>query len=349
MKLIELYLDEIKHHLPPRNRDDILKEIRSNLMDMIEDQNPDPENEPNQALVRDILNQFGAPRDVALQYGAKNYLIGPRFFPIYLQVLKIVLIVVAAVSVLGLTVALISQTEMTSGVIETIIETIVEMVGGTFNSLFTAFGIVTLVFAGIERTTSEDIKIKPEKTWSVDDLIEKALVERVKIAELTFEITLTIIFLVVLNFFQDKIGIYYLTETGWVGAPILNENIQSYLPWISAFQILSIGLNLYLIRTGFWDKFAAIAKIAINVLQIALLAAMIAGPAILTVSPTAWRALNFDLGVTASEMTSKLNFGMDIVWGLAIFGLVVESIKRLYTRFIKGTTPQIEIEKEKKK
>ncbi len=342
MKLVDLYLDDIKHHLPPHDRDDILKEIRSNLMDMIEDQNPNPEKEPDQALVKDVLNKFGAPREVALQYGAKNYLIGPRFFPIYLQVLKIVLIVVAAFSVLFLTIALISQAEMAGGVIETI----AEMVGGTFSSLFTAFGIVTLIFAGIERTTSEDIKIKPEKTWSVDDLIEKAPVERVKIAELTFEITLTIIFLVVINFFQDKIGIYYLAEKGWVGTPILNKNFQNYLPWISAFQILGIGLNLYLIRTGFWDKFAAIAKIVINVLQMALLAVMIAGPGILTIDPTAWHAISFDFGLTAAEMTSKLNFGMDIIWGLAIFGLVVDSIKRLYNSFIKGSGVEIDIDQD---
>ena len=42
MKLLALYLDKIRQNLPQRNREDILKEIRSTLMDMIEDRNPNP-------------------------------------------------------------------------------------------------------------------------------------------------------------------------------------------------------------------------------------------------------------------------------------------------------------------
>ena len=37
MKLLDLYLDKIRQNLPQRNREDILKEIRSTLLDMIED------------------------------------------------------------------------------------------------------------------------------------------------------------------------------------------------------------------------------------------------------------------------------------------------------------------------
>ena len=105
MKLIELYLEEIRRQLPSRNRDDILKEIQSTLMDTIEDRNPNPGSTPDEDTVKAVLKEFGSPREVARQYGAKNYLVGPRLFPIYLRVLRIVLIVVAAFNAVGLIVA----------------------------------------------------------------------------------------------------------------------------------------------------------------------------------------------------------------------------------------------------
>ncbi len=342
MKLIELYLEDIKHHLPPRDREDILKEIRSTLMDMIEDRNPNPGQTPDEALVKEVLADFGAPQAVARQYGARNYLIGPRFFPIYLQVLKIVLIVVAAVNILGLVLAIVNQTSIAPNILEAILE----IVGGLFSSLFTAFGIVTLTFAGIERTTSEEIKIELDETWTPENLLKHENTQRVNVTEVAIEITLSIIFLAVLNFFQDKIGIYYLTGSGWVSAPILNENFVRYLPWITAFSVLEIALNLYLIRKGFWDKFAIIAKILINALNTALLIAVITGPAILTISANAWEALNWDIGFTVAELTRGLNKGVDVVMGLAIFGLAVDSIKRLYEGFLKGSGARIEFDTE---
>ena len=342
MKLVDLYLDEIRRHLPPRNREDILKEIRSTLMDMIEDRNPDPNQSPDEKNVKAVLKDFGSPREVASQYGAKNYLIGPRLFPAYLQVLRIVLIVIAAVNVLGIVVTVISQPTLDAG----LIDTIAEVVGGLFSSLFTAFGIVTLSFAGIERTTPEEWRVEIDQKWEPDQLIKHENVQKVSYTGLAFEITLTLIFIALINFFLDRIGIYYLGDSGWVSAPILNENFLRYVPWITAYAVLDIGLNLYLIRTGFWDKWASLSKILINAFKIAVNFAIILGPAVITVSANAWENLGFDLDFTARELTRGMNIGLDVILGLSIFGLVVETIKLIYNNFIKGGTAKIEIHPE---
>ena len=340
MKLIELYLEEIRHYLPPKNREDILKEIRSALMDMIEDRNPNPGQEPDETLVKEVLKEFGSPREVAQQYGTKTYLIGPRIYPVYLQVLQIVLIVVAAFNVVGVVIAIVSQ----SGVNPNMFEAILEVVGGLFSSLFTAFGIVTLSFAGIERTTPDEWKVSVEHKWDPDQLLKEQDKERIKIAELAIEITLSLVFIVVLNFFLDKIGIYYLDESGWSSAPILNDNFLRYIPWITAYSVLGILLDLYLARAGYWDKIATIGKVFINLFTIAVSFVIITGPAVITVSETALRSLNFDLAITANRLSEGLNTGLDIVLGLAIFGLVVESIRRVYRTFIKGQSAGIEID-----
>jgi hypothetical protein len=339
MKILNSYLEELRHHLPLKNRDDVIEEIRSVLMDMIEERNPHPGTEPDEDTIKAVLMEYGPPRKVAQQYGTHQRLIGPQIFPVYLQVLKIVLVVVAALNVLGVIIAIISGSAGDSGFFVTILETI----GGLVSSLFTAFGIVTLSFVLIERTTPQQWRIEMDEDWSPDDLAEVEDKKRIKIAELAVEITLGIIFIVLINVYLDRIGIYYLGDTGWVSAPILNENILSYIPWITAYTVLDIGLNLYLIRSGFWDMYATIGKILINVFKIAVMFAIIVGPAIITIDPTAWEALSFDLTLTAQRLSGQMNTVLDVLLGLAIFGLVVDSIRRLVPYFFKKTSTGIKI------
>jgi hypothetical protein len=340
MKLLDLYLEEVRHHLPPKNRGDILKEIRSTLLDMIEDRKTDPDQDASEETVKSVLKDFGAPREVARQYGARNYLIGPRYFPVYLQVLKIVLIVVAALNILGLVVAVISPV----GAAPSLFETLFTLIGGLFSSLFTAFGIVTLSFAGIERTTPEEWKLSVDQEWSPDDLRKHETQERVSMAGLAIEITLSLIFIALLNFFIDRVGIYYLAESGWVSAPILNENFNRFIPWITASAVLDIGLNLYLLRQVYWDKTSLIGKVLLNAFKIAITIAILAGPAIFTLDPAAWGALAQESTTSAQELSRILNLVFNILFGLSIFGLAVDSIKRLYEAFIKGSHARIEID-----
>lgn len=72
MNLIELYLEEIRRQLPSRNRDDILKEIQSTLMDTIEDRNPNPGAEPDTETVKAVLKEFGSPRKVAKRLSGRS-------------------------------------------------------------------------------------------------------------------------------------------------------------------------------------------------------------------------------------------------------------------------------------
>jgi hypothetical protein len=342
MKLLDLYLEEIRKQLPPKNRDDILKEIRSTLMDMIEDRKAAPDQDASEETVTAVLVDFGSPREVAQQYGARNYLIGPRLYPVYLQVLRIVLIVVAALNVLGLITAVINPPAPDPSLFETIFE----IIGGLFSSLFTAFGIVTLSVAGIERTTPDEWKLSVDEEWSPEDLRKYEQQKRVSVTEMAIEITLTLIFIAVLNFFLDKVGIYYLADSQWMSAPILNENFNRYIPWITAGAVLDIALNLYLIRKGFWDKLSVIGKVLLNAVKIAITFAILVGPAIFTLDPSAWQAIAQGSETTAQELTRILNFAFDIIFGLSIFGLAVDSIKRLYETFIKDSHTRIDFDME---
>ena len=333
MKIVELYLEEVRRHLLLRkNRDDIIEEIRSTLMDTVEDRNPNPGQEPDEEIVKAVLKEYGSPRKVAAQYGQRNYLIGPRLFPLYTMILKIVLIVVSAVSLMGCIAALIGHTEFETGAFTAILQMLGDLLGG----LFVTFSAVTLTFACIERTTPDNWEVDLDDDWEPEYLHKEEDHEHIKIAELAVEITMNIIFIAILNFFFDKIGIYFLNDTGWNSVPVLNENFIQYIPWITAYAVMDIALALYLIRTEYWDKFSSIAKILINVFKIAITLAIISGPAFITVHVSAWQTVFPNVGMTAQELSNIANTVVNVLMGISIFGLAVDSIRRLYLSFIKN-------------
>ena len=325
MNILNAYLEETRQHLPHKKRDDIIAEIRSVLMDMIEERNPNPESTPDETTIKAVLSAYGSPRKVAQQYSPHQHLIGPQIYPVYMQVLKIVLIVITAINILGLTIAIISGSAAENGIFLTIVET----VGGLFSSLFITFGIVTLSFALIERFAPQEWQAEFDDDWSPDELEEKVDQMRVKIPSLAVEITFGIFLIVLLNVFLDVIAIYSLSGSGWVSAPILNDNFLQYVPWITAFLVFEIALNLYLIRKTYWDTPASIAMVVINLFKIGVLVAMIVGPTIITVDPGTLQALNLDFGIPAQDLNQTLNTILGVILGLANLAITVETISHL--------------------
>ena len=107
MLLLERYLQAVGTNLPQKKRDDILREIRANILEGVEDR----EAELGRALTLEeeeaVLKQYGNPVVVGMRYWPKQYLIGPSLFPYYVHVLKLVIplatVIACAISLLDLT------------------------------------------------------------------------------------------------------------------------------------------------------------------------------------------------------------------------------------------------------
>ncbi|HEU4745527.1 MAG TPA: hypothetical protein VFS61_09835, partial [Anaerolineales bacterium] len=106
MNLIDRYITEIGKHLPRKNRADIEAEIRSTLEDMLEERKQ-ANGQISEAEVIELLKEYGAPRKVAESYVGPNYLIGPRVYPTFELVTRIVMIVLFSLALvaLGLSIA----------------------------------------------------------------------------------------------------------------------------------------------------------------------------------------------------------------------------------------------------
>src|SRR5512134_3377162 len=99
--LIDKYIAEVGKHLPRKNRADIEAEIRSTLEDMLEERKEAEGLADNERIIK-LLKEYGAPRQVAESYTGPRYLIGPRVYPIFELITKIVVAVLIAVSLAGL-------------------------------------------------------------------------------------------------------------------------------------------------------------------------------------------------------------------------------------------------------
>jgi hypothetical protein len=105
-------------------------------------------------------------------------------------------------------------------------------------------------------------------------------------------------------------------------------------------------VKLYLIRKGYWDGIASIAKVLVNVFNIAVTYAIIKGPDIITIDPAAWQKINLGLSTSAEGFSQTLNTVLTVILWLSIVGMVIESIKRIYDSFIKGSHVDIELDPE---
>jgi len=277
MNLIEKYVTEVGKHLPRKNRLDIETELRSTLEDMLEDRSQQAEIPANETLVEELLLEYGAPREVAATYQTHPYLIGPRIFPIYTLVLKIVF---AAVT-LGLTISAVISMIGSNLSSPEILKALGNLAFSLLGALAPAFGNVTLVFAILERVLP-DTDLKDIEDWTPAELNKKPDPDQVSTFEMITGIVFTAIGLIILNFYPQIIGVWNLENGEWVQFVSLSEAFFSYLPWINLSGLLTIALNIILVRKGIWQLGTRYAYIFVHIIGIGIMVALLRGPELLT-------------------------------------------------------------------
>ena len=281
MNLIDRYITEVGKHLPYKQRADIQAEIRSTLEDMLEERKQ-TNDEVSEEQVVTLLKDYGSPREVAESYTGPRYLIGPRVFPIFELVTRIVLIVLFAIALAGLGLSLARSSSGGPEFLMTIGESALDLFGG----LITVFGNLVLVFAILERVLPAK-EFEEEEEWNPAEMAKEPDPDRVKFGEQIFEMFFLIVFLILFNLYPRAIGIGFFNENDWVFiSPVLTDAFFSYLPWINILILLQLGFNIFLLRSGWWINGLRVANIVLELAGIALAVAMLRGPDLAALSPT---------------------------------------------------------------
>jgi hypothetical protein len=152
MDLLDRYLHAVKFWLPRAHRQDIIAELSEDLRAQIEEQEAALGRPLTDAEVEAILRHVGRPVLVANRYLPQRHLIGPVWFPIYTFVLKIVVACYLVPWVLVWVGLMTFDPAYRAGHTGAgWLDALGEAWGGFWLAAMMAIGVVTIVFAVLER------------------------------------------------------------------------------------------------------------------------------------------------------------------------------------------------------
>jgi len=342
--LIDAYVSEVGRRLPRKTRADIEAEIRSILQDMLEEHSRKTGKPEDNEMTLEVLRSYGDPEKIAASYMGERYLIGPRLYPIFMQVLRIVLIVTGVLAAIGLGMA-IYQTALTplNG-----FEAIVKAIANFGTSVMIALGNIVFIFAILEWALfraggKAEVKgMQVEKAWDPRSMREVSARNQVKMGETIVETVGCFAAIVIFNFYPQIIGITpslnsVFKNGNWSSVtflPLLSDVFFSYVPYLTLVWALTILLNIILLRLGHWTTITKVFVIGLRVINIFIAAAMLAGPSLIAVtSPALTGAIGDAEG--ARILMTMITQGVRVALWLAIIGGFIEVIRTIY-RIITG-------------
>ena len=138
---IERYIFAVKKHLPHDQKEEITSELRTFILEQVNEDDPFEK-------IEAVLKGLGSPRKLAYSYRDQNRsLIGPEHFELYIDVLKIGMLIIIGVNValgiLGVLNGIFTEGTSLGRLIELFFE---EVIGSTVTSALIGFSLITIGF-----------------------------------------------------------------------------------------------------------------------------------------------------------------------------------------------------------
>lgn len=332
MQLIDCYVYAVMKYLPVELREDIGKELRANIEDMLPQEYTEDE-------VKQVLISLGSPSKLAGEYNPKKrYLIGPSLYDKYVSTLKIVTgisaVVVAGIALLVWIVQTSTQGFMISNITKLIQTLISSGIGGAFQAVFW----VTAVFIILERSGIEEGQVPfLNKQWTPDDLPEMNHDNKRRISrgETIFSMFATILFTALIYFQPQLIAFYMLGENESISfTPLFNiDRLQQlYMPIILILALIQLGMFVWKLIIESWNVPLAIINAIYNIVTSILVVIMFNDTSLLN---TEFIPIIADYAnISATDITSWATSGkwifILIFVGICIGDSIVTLIKSLY-------------------
>ena len=269
--LIDRYLTAVSEILPSKQRKDTVTEIRSLIEGALDDRSKAEGRAPDDEMMASVLKQFGSPEKIVAPYLPEKYLIGPHLFPSFILVLRIALPIIAVLSLVGFWVGF--NYRDTFSLVE-LIANLFKSMGIALSTVVQAFGNIVLIFAILQWTLPESRGTVKDKEWDPHSLKAIKRPDKIKRGDMTAEIVFTFIALIIFNFYFDKVGIYNNLNGQWTFTPFLTDAFRPYIPWLSLFWILTIILDILVLRKGDWQTATRWFSILVSALNIAIAASL---------------------------------------------------------------------------
>ncbi|MDC7226633.1 MAG: hypothetical protein PQJ61_07695 [Spirochaetales bacterium] len=265
LELMKRYLKAVERYLPISKRADISREIESMIYDICEERYT--EIEVDKQKMESVLVELGKPSKLAAKYKETRPLIGPELTPIFKLVVSVIVLITGFVSLINFAFAASSMTGPETGLYFL----------DLFGSVTGIVGTVFIVFYILERAIRNKSEIDfDDETWKIKDLPEikdKTPGRSEVIAVLIF----SVIIILALNLFTDRVGIYEFHDGGYNFTPILAADIYRILPLFSLRIAIGAVVGLPFIAGngavtgGSKNYYWRISQIGLNVFDIGII------------------------------------------------------------------------------
>ena len=306
MNLIEIYIQEVTRRLPEKSREDIKLELRSTIEDML----PDDYSEED---VKVALGRLGNP--VALASGYRDqpmHLIGPRYFDVYISLLKMILPIATVISLISIIAVYFIDYNGDEAVINVVFDITGLGIWRIIEVGIHVFFWLTLTFVILERTDKrrdgQPLTASLNK-WTPDDLKNIIYIPKNK-AITKFEVfgslMWTAIWATLYFYAQHLVGVYKGGRNGleFVTPSLNQEVLLSYWPIVVMIIGLEIAISLYKLLKGQWTKNMAICNTVLQLIGTIVFIVIVLNPNLLSKEFTIY--MTDLLAITASQFKTWL-------------------------------------------
>jgi len=251
--LIDRYIWAVVKDLPSDTREDVARELRATISDMVEARGPQTE-----VTIRAVLTELGDPAALATEYaGKKRYLIGPFLYPIYTRLLGTLLAIVVPIV---FAVTLIAELWDPA---EGIGPAIAAAVGGGIQTAVTMAFVITLVFGLLERAGPgrEEWAVLRGRPWDPDCLPPITERRQIRLHETVTSLTFQAL-IVVLVLWQRTHSVLHVD-----GEPVplfANRLWSVWIPLFIAVIGVMMAIEVWKYVAGRWTLTLVVANIAAN-------------------------------------------------------------------------------------
>lgn len=313
MELIELYIQEVTRRLPEKNRADIALELQSTIEDML------PEDQTEQD-VKAVLLKLGDPVTLAGGYRDRPmHLIGPRYYDVYICLLKMILPIAAVISLI----ALVGDNpfrDTGNTVMEAILKIIGKGISGIISTGIQVFFWLTLSFAILERFDSSKDQspvTKDLKPWTPENLKDIPNISKIKAVPMieVFASLLGLSVFAALYFnAANLLGVYEKRNGSLIFVtPSFNQDVlNSYWLLVSCVIIIGVLLAIYKLFLGRWTLKLAFFHAIYQLLYTLAFIIIISNPDLLNPEFLAYQRTLFSIDEWKSS----------IYWGLILLSII---------------------------
>ena len=296
MNLIDKYIQEVTRRLPEKNRKDIALELRSTIEDMLPKQYSEEE-------VKEVLKELGNPAILANGYNDRPmYLIGPRYYEMYIIILKITVPIAAIISFVSLLAHQLITFNGSDAVLNIILNIFVDGIVAVIETTLQTFFWVTLAFFIAERVESskdnEPVNFKFKK-WSPEDLMDipNLSKKRISDSEIVFSLFWTALWATCYFYADHLFGVYEKGEQGLIFVtPALNQEVLlSYLPMIIVVIVLEVGLAMYKLIERKWTKKLALYNTVLQIVVTTIFVSILINPNLFEIDFKVWAGFNEEI------------------------------------------------------